>query len=156
MPGRKLPRTVAEFLGLRRNLVILLIAIFCIGAGEELWMRFLPKYLKEVGATIFVIGLFDGLRYLCSARSTPTPAESWWIAGVIGALFLSSTPFPSSGMPSFCLFPIGAPSSAGCFCFSPGPVFLYRPLSRSSLKRCRPIDMPWALAFNPLSNGFLS
>jgi MFS family permease len=62
-----LKRKIAEFLGLRRNLVILLIAIFCIGAGEELWMRFLPKYLKEVGATIFVIGLFDGLRTLLGA-----------------------------------------------------------------------------------------
>src|SRR3954469_7466370 len=64
---RRLPPRVAEFLGLRRNLVILLVAIFCIGAGEELWMRFLPKYLKEVGATIFVIGLFDGLRTLLGA-----------------------------------------------------------------------------------------
>ena len=52
---------------MRRNLVILLIAIFCIGAGEELWMRFLPKYLKEVGATVFIIGLFDGLRTLLGA-----------------------------------------------------------------------------------------
>lgn len=52
---------------MRRNLVILLIAIFCIGAGEELWMRFLPKYLQEVGATVFVIGLFDGVRTLLGA-----------------------------------------------------------------------------------------
>ena len=58
---------LAEFFGLRRNLVILLIAILCIGAGEELWMRFLPKYLKELGATVFVIGLFDGLRTLLGA-----------------------------------------------------------------------------------------
>jgi len=60
-------RQLAEFFGLRRNLVILLIVIFCIGAGEELWMRFLPKYLKELGATVFVIGLFDGLRTLLGA-----------------------------------------------------------------------------------------
>ena len=60
-------RKLVEFFGLRRNLVILLVAIFCIGAGEELWMRFLPKYLKELGATVFVIGLFDGLRTLLGA-----------------------------------------------------------------------------------------
>lgn len=60
-------RKLVEFFGLRRNLVILLIAIFCIGAGEELWMRFLPKYLKELGATVFVIGLYDGLRTLLGA-----------------------------------------------------------------------------------------
>src|SRR5712675_2175016 len=60
-------RQLVEFFGLRRNLVILLIVIFCIGAGEELWMRFLPKYLKELGATVFIIGLFDGLRTLLGA-----------------------------------------------------------------------------------------
>jgi len=55
-------KSVAAFLGLKRNLVILLIAIFVIGAGEELWMRFVPKYLQALGATIFVIGLYDALR----------------------------------------------------------------------------------------------
>ena len=63
----RIARRLVEFLGLRHNLVILLIAIFCIGAGEELWMRFLPKYLKELGATVFVIGLFDGVRTLLGA-----------------------------------------------------------------------------------------
>src|SRR5438045_8646762 len=58
---------VADFFGLKRNLVILLIAIFVIGAGEELWMRFVPKYLQAVGATVFVIGLYDALRTLLSA-----------------------------------------------------------------------------------------
>jgi MFS family permease len=53
---------LADFFGLKRNLVILLIAIFVIGAGEELWMRFVPKYLQAVGATVFVIGLYDALR----------------------------------------------------------------------------------------------
>jgi MFS family permease len=58
---------LANFLGLKRNLVILLIAIFVIGAGEELWMRFVPKYLQAVGATVFVIGLYDALRTLLGA-----------------------------------------------------------------------------------------
>jgi MFS family permease len=58
---------VADFFGLKRNLVILLIAIFVIGAGEELWMRFVPKYLEAVGATVFVIGLYDALRTLLGA-----------------------------------------------------------------------------------------
>jgi MFS family permease len=60
-------RQFAEFFGLKRNLVILLIAIFVIGAGEELWMRFVPKYLQAVGATVFVIGLYDALRTLLGA-----------------------------------------------------------------------------------------
>ncbi len=56
-----------EFFGLRRNLVILLLAIFAIGAGEELWMRFIPKYLQALGATVFIIGTFDALRTLLGA-----------------------------------------------------------------------------------------
>ena len=60
-------RWLADFLGLKRNLVVLLIAIFVIGAGEELWMRFVPKYLQAVGATVFVIGLYDALRTLLGA-----------------------------------------------------------------------------------------
>src|SRR3981189_2468950 len=58
---------LADFFGLKRNLVILLIAIFVIGAGEELWMRFVPKYLQGVGATVLVIGLYDALRTLVGA-----------------------------------------------------------------------------------------
>ena len=64
MNGRE---RVAEFFGLKRNLVILLIATFAIGAGEELWMRFLPKYLQALGATVFIIGLFDALRNFLGA-----------------------------------------------------------------------------------------
>jgi MFS family permease len=60
-------RRLTDFFGLKRNLVILLIAIFVIGAGEELWMRFVPKYLQAVGATVFIIGLYDGLRTLIGA-----------------------------------------------------------------------------------------
>jgi MFS family permease len=60
-------KTIASFFGLKRNLVILLIAIFVIGAGEELWMRFVPKYLQVIGATVFVIGLYDALRTLLGA-----------------------------------------------------------------------------------------
>lgn len=60
-------RRVADFFGLKRNLVVLLVAIFVIGTGEELWMRFVPKYLQALGASIFVIGIFDGLRTLLGA-----------------------------------------------------------------------------------------
>src|SRR5205807_2531521 len=60
-------KSLADFFGLKRNLVILLIAIFVIGAGEELWMRFVPKYLQAVGATVLVIGLYYALRTLVGA-----------------------------------------------------------------------------------------
>ena len=57
----------ADFFALKRNLVIILVAIFVIGAGEELWMRFVPKYLQTLGASVFVIGLYDALRTLIGA-----------------------------------------------------------------------------------------
>src|SRR5438270_2390512 len=60
-------RKFADFFGLRRNLVVLLVAIFVIGAGEELWMRFVPKYLQALGAGVFIIGLYDALRTLLGA-----------------------------------------------------------------------------------------
>jgi MFS family permease len=60
-------RKTADFFGLKRNLVVLLIATFVIGSGEELWMRFVPKYLQALGATVFVVGLFDALRTLLGA-----------------------------------------------------------------------------------------
>ena len=60
-------KSLADFFGLKRNLVILLSAIFVIGAGEELWMRFVPKYLQTLGASVFVIGLYDALRTLLGA-----------------------------------------------------------------------------------------
>ena len=60
-------KSLADFFGLKRNLVILLLVIFVIGAGEELWMRFVPKFLQALGASVFVIGLYDALRTLLGA-----------------------------------------------------------------------------------------
>src|SRR5881398_1531466 len=57
----------ADFFALKRNLVIILVAIFVIGTGEELWMRFVPKYLQTLGASVFVICLYYALRTLISA-----------------------------------------------------------------------------------------
>src|SRR5215212_5421355 len=58
---------IADFFALKRNLVILLLAIVVIGAGEELWMRFVPKYLETLGAPALVIGVYDALRTLLGA-----------------------------------------------------------------------------------------
>jgi MFS family permease len=57
----------ADFFALKRNIVILLVAIFVIGMGEELWIRFVPKYLQTLGAAALVIGLYDALRTLLGA-----------------------------------------------------------------------------------------
>lgn len=42
-------------------------AAVLIGAGEETWMRFVPKYLEALGAAAAVIGLYDGLKTLLGA-----------------------------------------------------------------------------------------
>jgi MFS family permease len=64
---RNTARRLAEFFALKRNVVILLLAIMVIGAGEELWMRFVPKYLQALGAAPFIIGLYDAIKTLLGA-----------------------------------------------------------------------------------------
>ena len=49
---------VAEFLSLERNVSIASAAVFLLGLGEELWKKFLPKYLEALGASTPIIGLF--------------------------------------------------------------------------------------------------
>jgi MFS family permease len=65
--GQRDQSGLAGFLGLNRNVVLLLCAIVLIGSGEETWMRFVPKYLEGLGATAFVIGMFDAIKTLLGA-----------------------------------------------------------------------------------------
>ncbi len=60
-------RSVAQFLALRRNTALLLVALVLAGTGERLWLGFAPKYLQTLGATVLVIGLFDALQTLLGA-----------------------------------------------------------------------------------------
>src|SRR5688572_21308441 len=56
-----------SFLGLNRNTSLLLVAIILIAAGEETWMRFVPKYLEVLGGSALVIGGYDALKTLLGA-----------------------------------------------------------------------------------------
>src|SRR5437660_8702083 len=47
-----------EWLSLERNVTIASGAVFLLGLGEELWKKFLPKYLEALGASTPMIGLF--------------------------------------------------------------------------------------------------
>lgn len=49
---------LAKSLGLERNVVAASGAVFVVGLGEELWKKFLPKYLESLGASVAVVGLF--------------------------------------------------------------------------------------------------
>jgi MFS family permease len=60
-------RSIAEFLALRRNTGLMLVALVLAGTGEKLWLGFAPKYLQTLGAGILIIGLFDALQTLLGA-----------------------------------------------------------------------------------------
>src|SRR5437763_4216696 len=51
-------RGIANYLSLERNVMAASGAVFLLGFGEELWKKFLPKYLQALGASVPVIGLF--------------------------------------------------------------------------------------------------
>ena len=50
--------TIRTALGLERNVVAVSLATFLLALGENLWKRFLPKYLEALGAPVTAIGLF--------------------------------------------------------------------------------------------------
>jgi MFS family permease len=50
-----------------RNLWVLLAAIFLIACAEELWWRFIPAYLRALGATVTIVALFGTFKDLLDA-----------------------------------------------------------------------------------------
>lgn len=58
MSKRNQVESIKDFLSLERNVSIASAAVFLVGLGEELWKKFLPKYLEALGASVPVIGLF--------------------------------------------------------------------------------------------------
>lgn len=55
------------FLGLERNVVVLLVALVLLGLGEELWVSFVPKYLEALGAGVFVWSAYRALKDILDA-----------------------------------------------------------------------------------------
>jgi len=51
-------RRLAKYLSIERNVIAASGAVFLVGLGEELWKKFLPKYLESLGASVAVVGLF--------------------------------------------------------------------------------------------------
>lgn len=58
---KKEKQNLTRFLGLKGNVVTLLVITLFIYSGEKLWERFLPKYFETIGATVLIIG---GLGFL--------------------------------------------------------------------------------------------
>lgn len=51
----------------RHNLIILVAAIFLIACAEELWSRFIPNYLRALGASVFIVAVYGMSKDLLDA-----------------------------------------------------------------------------------------
>ena len=67
-------KNISEFLALRRNTSLLLVALVLAGTGEKLWLGFAPKYIEVLahgvlsGAQIIlIVGIFDALQTFLGA-----------------------------------------------------------------------------------------
>jgi len=49
---------VVDFLSLDRNVSVASAAVFMLGLGEELWKKFVPKFLEALGASTPIVGLY--------------------------------------------------------------------------------------------------
>jgi MFS family permease len=61
------PATWRRRLGLERRVAALASALLVYGFGEELWSRYLPAYLRAMGASALLIGVFGTARDLLDA-----------------------------------------------------------------------------------------
>jgi MFS family permease len=65
--GRKWHKILVEFLGLKRNMVVLLTMVILVGLGEKMAERFLPIYILALGGTALAVGVLNGMDNLLSA-----------------------------------------------------------------------------------------
>jgi MFS family permease len=72
---------LADYLSLEQNVSIASAAVFLLGLGEELWKKFLPKYLEALGASTPLIGLFGTAENLFDAIYQ---YPGGWIADRVG------------------------------------------------------------------------
>lgn len=81
MKVKNVKQNIIEFLGLKRNIVVLLIFTFLIFTGEKLWDRYLPKYFESIGASIMVIG---GLGFLQNMLGSIWALQGGYISDRLG------------------------------------------------------------------------
>src|SRR6266542_4420233 len=63
-PRGRVWSAVRHWLGLERNIVVMLAVILIVGLGEELWVRFVPAYLAALGATAWGVAIYGTLKDL--------------------------------------------------------------------------------------------
>ena len=81
MRHRERGRPIREFFALERNIVVLLGALLVIGMGEELWVRFMPKYLEVLGAGALAIGAYGSFQRIVD---TIYQYPGGWLADRLG------------------------------------------------------------------------
>jgi MFS family permease len=72
---------IRDFFALERNIIVLLGALLIIGMGEELWVRYMPKYLEALGASAVAIGAFGSFKRVVD---TLYQYPGGWLADRIG------------------------------------------------------------------------
>ena len=85
-----------KYFRLERNVLLASSAIFVLGFGEELWKKFLPKYLEALGAGTPIVGLFGTVEdFLDALYQYP----GGWLADHVGRrrAFLLLVGIASSG-----------------------------------------------------------
>ena len=68
-------------LGLERNVAVMLAAFLALGMGEELWSRFIPKYLELLGAGAWGVAVYGTLKDFLDAVY---PYPGGWMADRLG------------------------------------------------------------------------
>jgi len=58
---------LGHFLGLQKNIVFLLCIIILVGTGEKIWERFIPEYLRDLQASVIIIGGFGFLQNILNS-----------------------------------------------------------------------------------------
>lgn len=96
---------VRSWLGLEPNIVAMLLTFLVLGMGEELWVRFVPKYLELLGAGIAGVALYGTLRDLLDAIY---PYPGGWLTDRLGR------------RPALILFALLAVAGYALYLISPG------------------------------------
>lgn len=66
-PGSSVGGRIVKYLCLDRNVSIASAAVFLLGSGEELWKKFVPKFLEALGASTPIVGLYGTAQDLFDA-----------------------------------------------------------------------------------------
>jgi len=56
-----------DWLGLQRDIIVMVVTVLILTMGNQIWLRYTPKYLEHLGASVFIIGLYGFIERLVGA-----------------------------------------------------------------------------------------